>query len=110
MKGIIGIKLGMTQVFDDEGRAVPVTVVLAEPNRVVRRRTAAKEGYDAVQLGVGAIAARKVAQPQRKDFEKLGIEPVRYLREFRLPGALDLEPGTLHKVEDAFAAGDIVDV
>jgi len=110
MKGIIGIKLGMTQVFDDEGLAVPVTVVLAEPNRVVRRRTVAKEGYDAVQLGVGAVRPHKVAQPQRKDFEKMGVEPVRYLREFRMPGALDLEPGTLHKVEEAFAAGDIVDV
>ncbi|OLZ10953.1 50S ribosomal protein L3 [Sulfobacillus thermosulfidooxidans] len=110
MKGIIGIKVGMTQVFDDEGRAVPVTVIHAEPNKVLRLRTQAKDGYDAVQLGVGAIKPHKVAQPQRKDFEKLGVEPVRFVREFRLPGATDLEPGSVIKVEDAFSPGDIVDV
>ncbi|SMC02918.1 large subunit ribosomal protein L3 [Sulfobacillus thermosulfidooxidans DSM 9293] len=110
MKGIIGIKVGMTQVFDDEGRAVPVTVIHAEPNKVLRLRTQAKDGYDAVQLGVGAIKPHKVAQPQRKDFEKLAVEPVRFVREFRLPGATDLEPGSVIKVEDAFSPGDIVDV
>ncbi len=110
MKGIIGIKVGMTQVFDDEGRAVPVTVIHAEPNRVLRLRTEAKDGYNAVQLGVGAIKPHKVARPQRIDFEKLGVEPVRYVREFRLPGSTDLEPGSLLKVEEAFNAGDIVDV
>lgn len=110
MKGIIGQKVGMTQIFDDEGRAVPVTVILAEPNRVVRRRTVAKDGYEAVQLGVGFIRPHKVKRPQLKDFEKLGIEPVRWLREFRLSGAGELEPGSLVRVEDAFEAGDWVDV
>jgi large subunit ribosomal protein L3 len=110
MKGIIGLKVGMTQIFDDEGRAVPVTVVLAEPNRVVRKRTPEKNGYAAAQLGVGFIRPHKVRRPQSRDFEKLGIEPVRWLREFRLPGALELEEGSLHRVEDAFSAGDLVDV
>jgi large subunit ribosomal protein L3 len=110
MKGIIGQKVGMTQIFDQEGRAVPVTVILAEPNRVVRRRTVEKDGYEAVQLGVGFIRPHKVKRPQLKDFERLGIEPVRWLREFRLPGAAQLEPGAWHRVEDAFQPGDLVDV
>ncbi len=110
MKGIIGVKVGMTQVFNAEGLAVPVTVILAEPNRVVRQRTVSKDGYEAVQLGVGAIRPFKVAQPQRKDYEKLGVEPVRFLREFRMEGASELAQGSWQTVADAFEAGDIVDV
>lgn len=110
MKGIIGKKLGMTQIFDETGRAIPVTVLLVEPNVVVRRRTVEKDGYEAVQLGFESVKAHKLKRPQRQDFEKRGIAPVRYLREFRLPGATELEEGSLHKVEEVFAAGDIVDV
>ncbi len=110
MKGIIGIKVGMTQVFDDEGRAVPVTVIHTEPNKVLKLRTMDKDGYEAVQMGMGFIKPHKVARPQLKDFEKIGVEPVRHVREFRLPGALDLQPGSELRVEDAFSAGDIVDV
>ncbi|MCL4351799.1 MAG: 50S ribosomal protein L3, partial [Firmicutes bacterium] len=93
MKGIIGIKVGMTQVFDDEGRAVPVTVIQAEPNKVLRLRTMEKDGYEAVQLGMGFIKPHKVAKPQRIDFQRIGVEPVRHVREFRLPGAVELQPG-----------------
>lgn len=110
MKGIMGVKLGMTQIFDDEGRAIPVTVIHAEPNTVVRVRSVEKDGYEAVQLGMGAVKAHKVKQPLRKDFEARGLKPVRHLREFRLPGAVALEPGQVHRVEEAFQAGDIVDV
>ncbi len=110
MKGIIGIKVGMTQVFDDQGRAVPVTVIHTEPNRVLRIRTMDKDGYEAVQLGMGFIKPHKVARPQLKDFEKIGVAPVRYVREFRIPGATDLQPGSEVRVEEAFVAGDIVDV
>ncbi|PSR29637.1 MAG: 50S ribosomal protein L3 [Sulfobacillus benefaciens] len=110
MKGFIGTKVGMTQVFDDTGRAIPVTVIHAEPNTVVRLRTPEKDGYEAVQLGVGAVRPHKLTQPLRKDFEKRGITPVRFLREFRLPGAGDLVPGSMHRIEDAFSAGDLVDV
>lgn len=110
MKGIIGTKVGMTQVFDESGLAVPVTVIHVVPNVVVGHRTAAKEGYDAVQLGMGEVKARKLKQPQRKDYEKRGLPMVRHLREFRLPGALDLTAGNLHRVEEAFANGDTVDV
>jgi large subunit ribosomal protein L3 len=110
MKGMIGQKLGMTQIFDEEGRAIPVTVILAEPNRVVRKRTLERHGYEAVQLGVGFIRPHKVKRPQLKEFEKLGMEPVRWLREFRLPGAADLKEGDVIRVEDAFQPGDWVDV
>ena len=110
MKGIMGVKLGMTQVFDEEGRAIPVTVIHAEPNQVMRIRTHESDGYEAVQLGVGTIKERKVAYAQRKDLEKRGLQPARYVREFRLAGATELEPGQYVKVEDAFEPGDIVDV
>lgn len=110
MKGIMGVKLGMTQVFDEEGRAIPVTVIHAEPNQVMRIRTDDRDGYEAVQLGVGNIKERKVVYAQRQDYEKRGLTPVRYLREFRLDGATDLQPGQFVKVNDAFEAGDIVDV
>lgn len=110
MKGIIGTKIGMTQVFDETGRAIPVTVIHAEPNTVVRLRTPEQDGYEAVQLGVGAVRVHKMTQPLAKDFQKRGITPVKYLREFRLPGATDLVPGSAHRIEDAFASGDMVDV
>ncbi|CAB1129948.1 ribosomal protein L3 (BL3) [Candidatus Hydrogenisulfobacillus filiaventi] len=110
MKGIIGKKLGMTQVFDENGLAIPVTVIHAEPNPVVRLRTPEKDGYAAVQLGYETMLPKKVNRARRMDFEKLGLEPVRFLREFRLPGALDLKPGTFQRVQDAFEAGDLVDV
>ena len=110
MKGIMGVKLGMTQVFDEEGRAIPVTVIHAEPNQVLRVRTPEAEGYEAVQLGVGTIKERKVAYAQRKDYDKRGLTPARYVREFRLPGATELEPGQFIKVDDAFEPGDVVDV
>jgi large subunit ribosomal protein L3 len=109
MKGIYGTKLGMTTVFDDEGRAIPVTVIHAEPNRVLRRLTEARHGYNAVQVGFGFVKPRKVRKPQLKDFEKLGVEPVRWVRELRLPGSEELEPGQDIKV-DVFEPGDWVDV
>ncbi|MCY0881800.1 MAG: 50S ribosomal protein L3 [Firmicutes bacterium] len=110
MKGILGFKVGMTQIFDEDGRAVPVTVVHVEPNRIVRIRTVEKDGYEAVQLGIGAVKAHRVAKPQLKDFAQRNMEPVRILREFRLPGATELVPGEELRVEDAFAAGDVIDV
>lgn len=110
MKGIMGVKLGMTQVFDEEGRAIPVTVIHAEPNQVLRIRTHERDGYEAAQLGVGQIREQKVAYAQRKDFEQRGLQLARYIREFRLAGARDLEPGSYIAVNDAFEPGDIVDV
>ncbi|PSR21403.1 MAG: 50S ribosomal protein L3 [Sulfobacillus acidophilus] len=110
MKGIMGVKLGMTSVFDEEGQAIPVTVIHAEPNQVLRIRTKERDGYEAVQMGVGAIKERKVAYAQRMDYQARGLTLARYVREFRLPGATELEPGQYVTVGDAFAPGDIVDV
>ncbi len=110
MKGIIGTKVGMTQVFDESGVAVPVTVIHVAPNIVVGHRTVAKEGYDAVRLGFGEVKPRKLTQPLRKDYEKRGLPMVRHLKEFRLPGALELQTGASHRVEAAFTSGDMVDV
>ncbi len=110
MKGIWGQKLGMTQVFDEEGRSVPVTVILAEPNRVVMKRTVARHGYSAVQVGFGTVKPRKLKKPILGEFRRLGQEPVRHRRELRLPGAEELSEGDEIRVGDTFEAGEWVDV
>ncbi|MEW6045729.1 MAG: 50S ribosomal protein L3 [Bacillota bacterium] len=114
-KGILGKKLGMTQVFDDDGRAVGVTVVEAGPCVVVARKVAEKDGYAAVQLGFGAVPHRALNKPERGHLNKAGIQQaLRHLREFRVePGEKDglgnLELGATVTVEQ-FAPGDRVDV
>lgn len=83
MLGVIGQKVGMTQVFDDTGRLVPVTVIKVEPNVVVAERTAEKDGYDAVLLGAGEAKPSRVTKPVAGQFEKAGVGPKRRLVEFR---------------------------
>ena len=108
MRGIIGRKLGMTQVFDAESGAVtPVTVIEAGPCPVVHVRTAATDGYDAVQLALEPVAERKVSKGERGHLEKAGVAPHRHLVEFR--GADGLSVGDTVTVE-AFAPGDQVKV
>jgi len=117
VKGILGRKLGMTQIFDDEGRAVAATVVEAGPCVVVQRKTAERDGYDAVQLGYGEIREKHVNRPMKGHFEKAGresgekggIEPRRVLAEFRLTGYEGLEVGSEIKA-DAFEPGERVSV
>ena len=82
MKGILGTKIGMTQIWKDD-RAIPVTVVLAGPCPVVQRKTAQTDGYEAVQIGYAPKAERKVNKPMQGHFAKAGVAPVRILREFR---------------------------
>ena len=93
--GILGRKIGMTQVFDAEGRVVPVTVLQAGPCVVVQRKSAERDGYEAIQVGlVDFLRDKLVNKPARGHFAKAGVEPVRFLREFRLePGADGFEPG-----------------
>lgn len=105
-KAILGEKLGMTQVFTAEGRAVPVTVVRAGPCTVTQVRTLETDGYEAVQLGFGERKATKVTKPMQGHFAKNGVEPAQHLREFRMTG---LEAGAKVTVE-TFAVGEIVDV
>ncbi|GLY91238.1 50S ribosomal protein L3 [Actinoallomurus iriomotensis] len=108
-KGVLGEKLGMTQVFDDEGRIVPVTVVQAGPCVVTRVRTPESDGYSAVQLGYGQIDPRKVNKPLTGHYEKAGVTPRRHLVELRTDDAAEYELGQEITVE-VFEAGQRIDV
>ncbi len=108
-KGIIGKKLGMTQLFDENGKVVPVTVIEAGPCTVVQKKTVESDGYQAVQLGFGDIAARKVSKPAKGHFDKADVAPKKTLREFRLADISALNVGDILKA-DVFAAGDRIDV
>src|SRR3954471_5016174 len=108
-KGVLGEKLGMTQVFDDEGRIVPVTVVQAGPCVVTRVRTPETDGYSAVQLGYGQIDPRKVNKPRTGEFEKAGVTPRRHLVELRTEDAGEYELGQ-EITAAVFEAGQLVDV
>ena len=109
IKGILGTKLGMTQVFDENNRVVPVTVVKAGPNVVTQIRTEERDGYNAVQLAYGAIAPRKVNKPVRGQFEKAGVTPRRHLVELRVEDASQYEVGQ-ELTAEVFEDGAYVDV
>src|SRR5579863_7824959 len=109
IKGVLGTKLGMTQVFDDDGRIVPVTVVKAGPCVVTAVRTAERDGYAGVQLGYGEINPRKVTKPVAGHFSAAGVTPRRYLAELRTSDASEYTLGQEITAE-TFAAGQIVDV
>jgi large subunit ribosomal protein L3 len=108
MKNILGRKVGMTSIFTDDGRYVPVTVIAAGPCTVVERRTKEKNGYDAVALGFGAIKRRRLTRALGGHFKKQGVEPVRFVREFR-DDVQGYEPGQTVTVAE-FEPGDRVDV
>jgi len=108
-KGILGRKVGMTQVFDENGHIVPVTVVEAGPCYVIARRTPECDGYNALQLGFGRRAAKRTTRPLKGQFEKAGVEPTAVLREIRLDNGAAYEVGQELKA-DIFEVGDIVDV
>ncbi len=107
--GILGTKLGMTQIFDENNRVVPVTVVQAGPNVVTQVRTAEKDGYVAVQLAYGAIDPRKVNKPKTGHFDKAGVTPRRHLVELRTSDAGEYEIGQ-EITADVFTPGAKVDV
>ncbi len=109
MKGILGTKLGMTQVFDEANRIVPVTVVQAGPCVVTQVRTQEKDGYQAVQLAFGAIDPRKVNKPETGHFTKAGLTPRRVLAELRTTDAGEYTVGQEITAE-VFAGGAVVDV
>ncbi len=108
-KGIIGKKIGMTQIFDENGKVVPVTVVEAGPCTVVQKKTVESDGYLAVQLGYGEISAKKVTKPAKGHFDKADVAPKRTLREFRLDDISAMNVGDILKA-DVFAVGDRIDV
>ncbi|MBQ6207381.1 MAG: 50S ribosomal protein L3 [Oscillospiraceae bacterium] len=109
MKAIIGKKVGMSQVFDENGKVIPVTVIEAGPCAVVQKKTEEKDGYKAVQLGFGDVPERKLTKPELGHLKKAGVGPKKYLREFDLDNADELNVGDLVKA-DTFAEGDFVDV
>lgn len=108
-KAIIGRKIGMSQVFDENGKVIPVTVVEAGPCPVVQKKTVEKDGYEALQLGFGTIADKNVNAPVKGHYKKANIAPMRVLKEFRLNNCADYEVGSVIKA-DIFAEGDKVDV
>ncbi|MGQ0839179.1 50S ribosomal protein L3 [Actinokineospora sp.] len=108
MKGILGTKLGMTQVFDENNRIVPVTVVKVGPNVVTQIRSAETDGYAAVQLAFGAIDPRKVNKPEGGHFGKAGVTPRRYLAELRTTDAAEYEVGQEITAE-VFESGQVID-
>jgi large subunit ribosomal protein L3 len=108
-KGILGKKLGMTQVFGEDGRVTPVTVVEAGPCVVVQRKTEATDGYNAIQVGFGDIKEQRVNKPLKGHFAKAGVKPVRFVRELRLSNIDGINVGDTLKA-DLFAEGELVDV
>ena len=109
MKAIIGKKVGMSQIFDENGKVIPVTVIEAGPCTVVQKKTAEKEGYAAVQLGFEDVPERKLTKPEMGHLNKAGVAPKKYLREFDLENAAELNVGDIVKA-DTFKEGDFVDV
>ena len=109
MKAIIGKKVGMSQIFDENGKVIPVTVIEAGPCVVVQKKTAEKEGYAAVQLGFEDVPERKLTKPEMGHLNKAGVAPKKYLREFDLENAAELNVGDIIKA-DTFKEGDFVDV
>lgn len=108
-KAILGKKLGMTQIFSQDGTVTPVTVVEAGPCLIVQKKTVEHDGYDAVQVGFGDIREKLVNRPEKGHFAKAGVAPKRYLKEFRLDDAASMEVGQEIKA-DIFSEGDKVDV
>ncbi len=108
-KGIIGKKIGMTQIFDEVGNVIPVTVIEAGPCVVAQKKTVENDGYDAVQLGFMDVKEKHLTKAEKGHFEKAGISAKKHLKEFRLDDCSAINVGDIISV-DTFAAGDKVDV
>ena len=108
--GLLGEKLGMTRIFDDQARAIPVTVIRAGPCHVTQIRTTDNDGYTAVQLAFGAVAPGKANKPQAGHFSKAGVDPTRHLVEVRVDDVETFQLGQEFTVGDVFEAGGMADV
>ena len=108
-KAIIGKKVGMTHIFDESGKVIPVTVVEAGPCTVTQKKTVETDGYSAVQLGFENVKESKLTKPEAGHLKKAGVEAKKHLKEFKLEGAADMNVGDVIKA-DTFAAGDMIDV
>ena len=107
-KAIIGKKVGMTQIFDDNGKVIPVTVIEAGPCTVVAKKTVEKDGYEAIQMGYADVKEKKLTKPELGHLKKAGVAPKKHLKEFRIENS-ELNVGDEVKA-DVFAAGEKVDV
>jgi large subunit ribosomal protein L3 len=110
VNGILGRKRGMTQVFREDGRVVPVTVIETPPCRVVQLKTEETDGYVAVQVGSEATTEKRIGKPRTGHLKKAGLDPMRRLMEFKVDTVEGLEPGQELKVEEIFSEGDRLDV
>jgi large subunit ribosomal protein L3 len=110
VKGLLGTKLGMTQVWDENNKLVPVTVIELAPNVVTQVRTPEKDGYSAIQIAAGAIDPRKVTQPLQGHFKAAGVTPRRHVTEVRTADAAEYSAGQELTIDGAFEAGQLVDV
>ncbi|WP_027718595.1 50S ribosomal protein L3 [Desulfovirgula thermocuniculi] len=108
-KGILGRKVGMTQIFTEAGEAVPVTVIEAGPCVVVQKKTPERDGYSAIQLGFGAVSEKRVNKPLKGHFARAGVRPVRFLREIRVDNVEEYQVGQEIRA-DIFSVGEKVDV
>ena len=108
-KAILGRKLGMTQIFTEEGQVVPVTVIESGNNVVIQSKTVESDGYNAVQLGFGEIKEKHLTKPLKGRFDKAGVDPVKFIREMRLAAPSEYKVGDTVGV-DIFEAGELVDV
>ncbi len=108
-KGLIGKKLGMTQIFDENGKVIPVTVVEAGPCTVTQIKTVENDGYQAIQVGFGDVKVSRVNKPMKGHFDKADVAPKKTLKEFRLESIDGIEVGNILKA-DTFAVGETVDV
>lgn len=110
-KGIVGKKIGMTQIFDETGKVIPVTVIEAGPCPVVQKKTIENDGYEAVQVGFQDVTSKHVSKPKQGHFNKADVAPKRHLKEFRFESSVleGMNIGDLVKA-DTFAVGDKVDI
>lgn len=108
-KGLIGKKIGMTQIFDEAGNVVPVTVVEAGPCTVTQIKTMENDGYEAIQVGFGDVKVSRVNKPMKGHFDKADVAPKKTLKEFRLDSIDGIEVGNILKA-DTFDVGEVVDV
>jgi large subunit ribosomal protein L3 len=109
-KAMIGKKIGMTQIFDEKGIVIPVTVVEAGPLTVVQKKTVETDGYNAIKVGYEKVQEKKLSKPELGQFTKTKLAPMKYLKEFRLEDISGYEIGQELKAEDMFQSGDKIDV
>ena len=108
-KAILGLKVGMTQIFDEGGKAIPVSIIQSGPNVVLQKKKTVTDGYDAIQVGFSGIKEKKLNKPGMGLFKKVKVKPLRYIKEFRTDDVDQYEIGSPINV-DIFAPGDLVDV